>query len=104
MQRFPIINTFDLTISFRNKPSIVPFETTIRFKFHFVDPFAANETFVGRQRHEIPSVVGLKGDNFMLHGLTPLWILNNLLKTSRFFEKSKCGGEGFMARRQKTIG
>ncbi|KAM2125579.1 hypothetical protein ACFX1Q_016035 [Malus domestica] len=47
---FPIINTFNLTISFRNKPSFVPFKTAIMFKLHFVDPFAANGTSVGVAR------------------------------------------------------
>jgi hypothetical protein len=38
-----------------------------------------------------------------MHGLTPLWMLNSLGKTGRFFEKGELSGISFMIERKMSI-
>ncbi|KAM2897970.1 hypothetical protein COP2_007553 [Malus domestica] len=101
---FPIIKAFNLTVAFSNETGFVVLNTAIRFKLHLINPFAPNGTFMRGQGHQSPSTIALGSGKLLLHGGTPLRVLDSLQKTCGFFGNGEVGKEKFVRGRETVIG
>jgi hypothetical protein len=79
-----IVQPFTLGIALCNQPGLIPLYSPISLEFDLIHPLTAYSFLAKRKISENPSVIVFKTLDFNTHCLTPMLMLNSLVKELGF--------------------